>query len=157
MTQPSYQEVYTELQALLDRIENLRVPTSALQVIETPEFPTNDISHQRRPGEQKIPEAKLVSLRPQGKYSLDGKRQSDTIEIFLSYVEEDQELYITLEKRLDVLKRQLEKKYQQHFVTHWSNANITAGRERRREIEDHLAIADVILLLVNLQEIGGQG
>lgn len=154
MTQRPSHEVYTELQMLLDRIENLRAPASALLVIETVELPTNDVSHQQRAGEQRTPEKKLVSLRPHVEYSPDGKRQPGSIEIFLSYVEQDQELCFTLEGRLDVLKRQLEKKYQRNFFTHWSNANITPGRERRKEIEAHLATADVILLLVSWDFLG---
>jgi len=56
-----------------------------------------------------------------------------------------------LEKWLDVLKRQLRQKHQQNLITSWSNTNIVAGKDWKKEIEKHLATVNVILLLVSTE------
>jgi hypothetical protein len=66
------------------------------------------------------------------------------LEIFFSYADKDEELQEELEKRLSPLPH----------VTCWSKRNISPGIERNGEIEKHLNIADIILLLVSPDFMG---
>lgn len=77
------------------------------------------------------------------------EHNAHSIKIFLAYVDEDEELCNILRKWLNVMERQLERKYGQKFVTTWSNANIVAGQDWKKETERHLATANVILLLAS--------
>src|SRR5438067_1035208 len=65
-----------------------------------------------------------------------------TIEIFLCYAHEDEELRKGLEKQLRALKRQ-------GLINTWHDRNISAGAEWEREIDKHLNTARIILLLVS--------
>src|SRR5690349_25095753 len=64
------------------------------------------------------------------------------IEIFLCYAREDEELLEGLKTHLRVLRRQKK-------IDLWYDRNIKAGSEWEREIDDHLATARLILLLVS--------
>ncbi len=65
-----------------------------------------------------------------------------TIEVFISYAQEDSHLRYEIEKRLINLKRQ-------NIVKTWHDQNISAGEEIVREIDRHLSTAQIILLLVS--------
>jgi hypothetical protein len=92
---------------------------------------------------------KRITLRPQPSAEPDGNKYANSIEIFLSSADEDEELRKRLETTLVVLKRHLQQEYQMHLISSWSSANIVAGTDWKKEIESHLATADVILLLVS--------
>lgn len=64
------------------------------------------------------------------------------IEVFLSYAREDEPLLKELNTHLSSLKRE-------QFISIWSDLEIGAGEERKKQIEEHLSSADVILLLVS--------
>lgn len=70
-----------------------------------------------------------------------------SVEIFISYAREDEELLNRLEKHLAVLK-------QQGFIKLWHNRNINAGAEWEREVDQHLNKANIILLLISAEFIG---
>ena len=65
-----------------------------------------------------------------------------SIEIFLCYAREDEELLKGLEKHLRVLQRQ-------GIISIWYDRNISAGTEWEREIDNHLNTARLILLLIS--------
>lgn len=65
-----------------------------------------------------------------------------SIEIFLCYAREDEVLRQGLEKHLKVLKRQ-------GLIDIWHDRNISAGADWGREIDNHLNVAQIILLLVS--------
>jgi hypothetical protein len=68
---------------------------------------------------------------------------SRPIQIFISYADEDQDLYIRMIRHLSNLGRQ-------GVIKHWSYQNITAGSEWEREIDAHLNSAQIILLLISV-------
>jgi hypothetical protein len=63
--------------------------------------------------------------------------------LFYSYAHEDEELRQKLEKHLSFLKRQ-------DLITGWHDRNISAGTDWAHEIDMHLNMADIILLLVSV-------
>ena len=65
-----------------------------------------------------------------------------TLKIFYSYAHEDETLQTELEKHLSNLRRQ-------GYITTWHDRDISAGQEWKREINDHLNEAHIILLLVS--------
>jgi len=67
---------------------------------------------------------------------------SRAVELFFSYAHEDKELRDKLEKHLSALKRQ-------HVITSWHDRMISAGEEWRDAIDNRLAKAQIILLLVS--------
>jgi len=64
------------------------------------------------------------------------------IEIFISYAHEDERLRKRLEKHLSSLKRQ-------STIASWHDRKLTAGKEWKGEIDEHLNVAGIILLLVS--------
>jgi hypothetical protein len=64
------------------------------------------------------------------------------IEIFYVFAQEDEELQAELEKQLALLRKI-------GLITDWHSGKIQAGQERMSEIENHLAAAQIILLLVS--------
>jgi cellulose biosynthesis protein BcsQ len=67
---------------------------------------------------------------------------SETCEIFFSYAHADEALLDELEKHLSILRRQ-------GVITGWHDRKIGAGMEWEGEIDTHLEIACVILLLIS--------
>src|SRR2546423_131231 len=67
---------------------------------------------------------------------------SRAIQVFYSYVHEDQKLRERLDKHLKGLQRQ-------GIIASWHDRKISAGREWAAEIDSHLNTADIILLLVS--------
>ncbi len=65
-----------------------------------------------------------------------------TLEVFISYADEDSHLQHDIEKQLINLKRQ-------NIIKTWHKQNISAGEEIVREIDSHLSTAHIILLLVS--------
>lgn len=65
-----------------------------------------------------------------------------TIRVFYSYAHEDMPLRNELEKHLATLKRQ-------GYISHWSDRDISAGKEWQKEIDENLGASDIILLLVS--------
>jgi hypothetical protein len=65
----------------------------------------------------------------------------EAIKIFYAYALPDEPLRKELEKHLTILKLQ-------GLITTWHSQEITAGTERKHEIDVHLKQADMILLLV---------
>jgi hypothetical protein len=64
------------------------------------------------------------------------------VKVFYSYAHEDKILCVELEKHLGILKRQGQ-------ITGWHDRDISAGTEWEREIDTHLNVASIILLLVS--------
>jgi hypothetical protein len=64
------------------------------------------------------------------------------IEIFFSYVHEDEALRDKLAKHLQVLQRE-------GIIKVWHDRKITAGEDRKNKIDSHLQSADIILLLIS--------
>ena len=64
------------------------------------------------------------------------------IKLFYSYSHEDEAFREKLERHLAILRRQ-------GVVKEWHDRHISAGREWKDQISEHLKTADVILLLVS--------
>lgn len=64
------------------------------------------------------------------------------VEVFVSYAHEDAGLLQPLLKHLRLLERQ-------GLISVWSDSKIEPGQDWRKEIEDHLRSAQVILLLIS--------
>ncbi|GLV53702.1 tetratricopeptide repeat protein [Dictyobacter sp. S3.2.2.5] len=64
------------------------------------------------------------------------------LNIFISYVERDQELLQDLENHLATLK-------QQGLITNWQQHDIRAGEEWKKAVMQHLEAADIIFLLIS--------
>jgi hypothetical protein len=65
-----------------------------------------------------------------------------SIEVFISYHQEDEELWKKLETHLASLRRE-------KIITTWSNRKIVPGQEIEAEINKYLKRAGLILLLVS--------
>src|SRR5258707_965224 len=70
------------------------------------------------------------------------ERESDPLEVFCCYAREDQEMFAQLKKHLAPLRRQSQ-------ITLWSDTNLNAGEEWKKELHQHLESADIILLLIS--------
>ncbi len=64
------------------------------------------------------------------------------VKVHYCYDHEDEELRVELDKHLKALE-------QRGWISSWNEYEISAGKEREREIETHLSSADIILLLVS--------
>ncbi len=71
---------------------------------------------------------------------------TDRIEVFFSYSHEDEAFCKELIKHLGVMKRLGQ-------IDDWYDRNISAGTEWKQEIDRHLELATVILLLVSVDFI----
>ncbi|MBV9386098.1 MAG: toll/interleukin-1 receptor domain-containing protein [Chroococcidiopsidaceae cyanobacterium CP_BM_ER_R8_30] len=67
---------------------------------------------------------------------------SESIEVFFSYSHKDEELRDKLEEHLASLKRE-------GVIKSWYDRQIEAGAEWAKQIDSHLAISDIILLLIS--------
>jgi TIR domain-containing protein len=67
---------------------------------------------------------------------------TDAIKVFYCYAHEDQALRDELEKHLGILRRQGQ-------IMGWHDQDISAGKEWEHEIDTHLNLANIILLLVS--------
>jgi hypothetical protein len=67
---------------------------------------------------------------------------SNTIEIFFSYVEEDKDMAEKLQKHLILLKRQ-------GLITNWHSGELIPEEEPSEQIKEHLDRAKIILLLIS--------
>jgi hypothetical protein len=67
---------------------------------------------------------------------------STPLKVFCCYAREDQEMLVQLKKHLALLKRQGK-------ITIWSDTNLNAGVEWKKELHKHLESADIILLLIS--------
>lgn len=72
-------------------------------------------------------------------------RQQQTrvpLTLFYSYAHEDEVLREQLEKHLRMLRRQ-------ELISEWHDRQIVAGTEWKKEIDEHLNTASIILLLIS--------
>ncbi|NJM74267.1 MAG: CHASE2 domain-containing protein [Scytonema sp. RU_4_4] len=76
-------------------------------------------------------------------------QSNSSIEVFISYAQEDEELRNKLTKHLTTLERD-------GVITAWYENKISAGKERDNEIEEHLNSAHVILLLISSDFIASE-
>lgn len=67
---------------------------------------------------------------------------SDAIEVFYSYVQEDEQLAEKLRRHLVLLKRQ-------ELITDWYAGKVVPGQEPSEQIREHLDSAKIILLLIS--------
>ncbi|MGH9765103.1 MAG: toll/interleukin-1 receptor domain-containing protein, partial [Blastocatellia bacterium] len=67
---------------------------------------------------------------------------SDAIEVFYSYVQEDEQLAERLRRHLVLLKRQ-------ELITDWYAGKVVPGQEPSEQIREHLNSAKIILLLIS--------
>ncbi len=85
----------------------------------------------------------VVKLLPaQPRYPKGQKPIKKTAEIFYSYAHEDEDLRDKLEKHLVTLKRQ-------GLIVGWHDRGILPGKEWKKEIDEHLNTARIILLLIS--------
>ena len=70
-------------------------------------------------------------------------QQAETLELFYSYVPEDEQWQKRLEVHFSNLQRQ-------GFIKGWHKRNINAGTDWKKEIDIHLNTAHIILLLIIL-------
>jgi hypothetical protein len=68
--------------------------------------------------------------------------QAKPISLFYSYSHRDEELRDRLEEHLGVLRRR-------GLIEGWHDRRISAGTEWKDAIDEHLAAADIILLLIS--------
>jgi len=68
--------------------------------------------------------------------------EAEPVKVFYSYAHEDEDLRNKLNKHLSLLRRQ-------RFISEWHDRCITAGREWKNEIDQHLQEARLILLLIS--------
>jgi trypsin-like peptidase/TIR domain-containing protein len=66
----------------------------------------------------------------------------DAIEIFYSYVDEDKDMAMRLQKHLILLQRQ-------GLITDWSSAKLELGKDPSEQTMQHLNSAKIILLLIS--------
>ena len=64
------------------------------------------------------------------------------VEVFYSYHHKDEKLQQQLEKQLSILRRK-------KLISTWSSQKLQPGADRLQEINAHLNVADIILLLVS--------
>lgn len=69
-------------------------------------------------------------------------QNTNAIEIFYSYVEEDKDMAAQLQKHLILLQRQ-------GLITHWSSAELKLGKNPTEQTIKHLNNAKIILLLIS--------
>lgn len=144
---------------LENMIENIRslVSTSSSSSSITPEEVSEDIYDLQTPSITKpLPEKeKPLTLEEvsEGMRGLETipvtplpeKSRSATqtsLEVFISYVPEDEGLCEELKTHLSALKRQ-------NIINMWDRRRIIAGKNRKNEIDQHLNSASIILLLVS--------
>src|SRR2546421_4992594 len=65
-----------------------------------------------------------------------------SLSLYISYASEDKLLLSALENHLALLRNQ-------RIITTWHNRDINAGTEWEREIDTHLNMAQIILLLIS--------
>src|SRR5689334_11452153 len=68
--------------------------------------------------------------------------QSKTVNIFCSYSHKDEKFREQLEIHLSLLKRQ-------GVISEWYDRKISPGEEWKSQIDEHLEIANIILLLIS--------
>ena len=68
--------------------------------------------------------------------------EAKSVAVFYSYVQDDQELLVELDRRLIMLKRE-------KLINVWSPQMIMPGQDRADEISAHLEASQVILLLIS--------
>ena len=79
------------------------------------------------------------------KYQIRQKLKFEVIKpyrVFLCYAREDEKLLNQLRKHLKALQRQ-------QYIEPWYDRDINAGSDWKKDIDEHLKIADIILLLVS--------
>jgi len=77
------------------------------------------------------------------------EKVKDSVEIFISYVQEDEALFLALENHLSSLKHS-------SLIRAWNNNKIEAGTDWIAETSQHLKSADIILLLVSAEFLGSE-
>ncbi len=71
------------------------------------------------------------------------------VEVFCSYAHDDEELRLALHKQLAALRRE-------GAVVYWDDWKIDPGDEWKKEIDQHLNSADVVLLLISASFINSE-
>jgi internalin A len=66
----------------------------------------------------------------------------DPLSVFISYTHKDEPLRQQLETHLSLLRRQ-------GLISEWHDRKILPGAEWNREIDEHLDVASIILLLIS--------
>src|SRR5436305_14218404 len=66
----------------------------------------------------------------------------DAVNVFISYAHEDELLRQQLDTHLSLLRRQ-------ELISDWHDRQILAGDDWRRDIDQHLETASIILLLIS--------
>src|SRR5216110_2961079 len=77
-------------------------------------------------------------------------RPSAPQEVFLSYAPEDEALCLELETHLSLLKRE-------GLITMWHKGQVGIGKDRDKEVGEHLSTASIILLLLSAYFVASDG
>jgi internalin A len=72
----------------------------------------------------------------------EGLERSDRLRVFVSYSHKDEAYKDELKTRLTLFERR-------HLIKPWIDCQITAGSDWRQQIEDNLATADIVIVLVS--------
>jgi hypothetical protein len=93
----------------------------------------------------------LTTLSPAATKSKPAK----VIEIFISYVEDDEKLLEELREHLRVMQRQYRER-EGYDVRIWHSGEVLPGQDWKRNIEKHLLQAHIILLLVSVKFLNSE-
>jgi hypothetical protein len=107
-----------------------------------PLFPGGSLGHVQSPTVVGASGGVVNLLPTQPHYPKGQKSIRKTVEIFYSYAHEDEVLRDELEKHLGALKRQ-------GLIVGWHDRRILPGKEWKKEIDEHLNTAQIILLLIS--------
>jgi hypothetical protein len=83
------------------------------------------------------------------------QKPDQVIEIFLSYVEDDEKLLGELQQHLLVMQHQYREQEGYHIQI-WHSGQVLPGQDWKQKIEQHLAQAHIILLLVSVKFLNSE-
>jgi hypothetical protein len=83
------------------------------------------------------------------------QKPAQVIEIFVSYVEDDEKLLGELRQHLLVMQHQYHEREGYH-IRIWHSGEVLPGQDWKQKIEQHLAQAHIILLLVSVKFLNSE-
>jgi len=114
-----------------------------LPVLEITTYP--DTNQQNILAADELEIGQTTTLAPASKDSEPAK----VIKIFISHVEDDEKYLKELQKHLKAMQNQYLK--QNYKIIIWHSGDVIPGQDWKKKIEDHLAQAHIILLLVSIE------
>ncbi|HZO74763.1 MAG TPA: toll/interleukin-1 receptor domain-containing protein [Ktedonobacteraceae bacterium] len=119
-----------------------------LPVLEVTTYPDTNQQNIVTANEQKI--GRTTTLAPASKDSEPAK----VINIFISYVKDDEKYKKEILEHLEAMRNQYRKRNYKIMI--WHSGDVIPGQDWKKKIEDHLAQAHIILLLVSIKFINSQ-